>query len=303
MQSGPSWEATIGEPASSAAHVRGRDRLPRLRAQRLQVGGEDGRGAEHRLDRHGRGDVSGAQQQVEIVTGQQQLAEHAVGAVDQRQPLLLGQRDRLQPHGLEHLGGRTGAAIGADREPFADQRQGDVRERCEITRAAQRSVLVNHRGHAPIEEPGQRQRGRRPDARPSGGQGRQPQRHHRPHDLAFDRRAGPGRVRADQRLLQHRALRGRDRAGRERAEAGRDAVVRFGVRRQRLDDRAAGRDRIKRRRREGHARLAPGHRHQLVLADGTDSDHDRLHSPTVVAGPAGAGSPPFDQLSRRFGDH
>ena len=73
------------------AHVRGGDGLPGVRTQRLQVGGEHTRGAEHGLDAHRRGDVGCAQQQVEVVAGEQQLAEHAVGAVDEGQTLLLGE--------------------------------------------------------------------------------------------------------------------------------------------------------------------------------------------------------------------
>ena len=68
--------------------------------------------------------------------------------------------------------------------------------------------------------------GLEPDAGVAGGQGRQPQQHQRADDLVLDPRPGAGGVRPDQAALQLRALVGRDVAGGECAEAGRDAVDR-----------------------------------------------------------------------------
>ena len=71
------------------AQVRGRQRLARLRAQRVQVGGEDVVGAEQALDAHRRRDVGDLEQQAQVGDGQDEHAEHAVGAVDEGQALLL----------------------------------------------------------------------------------------------------------------------------------------------------------------------------------------------------------------------
>jgi hypothetical protein len=76
--------------------VGGRRALARVRAQCLQVVGEHPVGTELRLHAHRGGDVGGAQQPVQIGQRQHQHAEHAVGAVDQRQPFLLGEYDGPQ---------------------------------------------------------------------------------------------------------------------------------------------------------------------------------------------------------------
>ena len=82
------WLATIGAAVEQPAEVAGRRRLAGVGTQRHQVGGEGAVGTEQRLDRHRRRDVSGAQEHVEIGEGEHQHAEHAVGAVDQRQAFL-----------------------------------------------------------------------------------------------------------------------------------------------------------------------------------------------------------------------
>ena len=76
--------------------VGGRHGLAVVRSQRHQVGGERTIGRHQCLDAHRRGDVGGAHEHVEIGERQHQHPEHAVGAVDQRQPFLGPQRDRLQ---------------------------------------------------------------------------------------------------------------------------------------------------------------------------------------------------------------
>ena len=57
----------------------------------MQILGEDVVGAEQTLDAHRRRDVGDLEQPPQIGDRQHQHAEHAVGAVDQRQTLLLGQ--------------------------------------------------------------------------------------------------------------------------------------------------------------------------------------------------------------------
>ncbi len=68
-----------------------------LRAQRVQVLREDAVGAEQALDAHRRRDVGGREQRAQVVDGQDEHAEHPVRAVDQREPFLLVQRDRVRP--------------------------------------------------------------------------------------------------------------------------------------------------------------------------------------------------------------
>lgn len=68
-----------------------------MRAQRLQVGGEYAVVAEHAFHAHRGGDIRGLEQQAQIGDGHTQHAEHAVGAVDQRQSFLLFQIDGVMP--------------------------------------------------------------------------------------------------------------------------------------------------------------------------------------------------------------
>ena len=79
-------------------------------------------------------------------------------------------------------------------------------------------------------------------AGPPGGERRQAQEHQRAHDLALDLGPRSRRVAADQAALQLGAQRRRDVAAGERAEAGRDAVVRAGVLDERVDDGARALD-------------------------------------------------------------
>ena len=87
-------------------------RLAGLRAQRLQVGGEGPVGAEQRLDASSRRSMSArAQQHVEVGERQDEHAEDAVGAVDERQALLGPEHDRLDAGVGERLAGRRDAPV------------------------------------------------------------------------------------------------------------------------------------------------------------------------------------------------
>ena len=97
VHSGVWWLAMIPEPCSAARMFAADVAWPGVRAQALQVGGEDGVGAEQGLDAHRGGDVGRGQQDVEVVQRQHEHAEHAVRAVDEGEALLLGERDRREP--------------------------------------------------------------------------------------------------------------------------------------------------------------------------------------------------------------
>jgi hypothetical protein len=92
----------------------------------------------------------------------------------------------------------------------------------------------------------------------AGREGLQAQQVQGAHDLAFDLRTGAGRVGADEARLQLAAALGRDEGRRQRAEAGRDAVVRFGVVGEALDEPAPRRS-ASRRRRRSRPRAMAGH--------------------------------------------
>ena len=111
MSSGPRWLATIGLSVEHRAHVGGGERLAELRAQLLQVGGEHAVGAEQALDAHRGRDVGGREQLAQVGDREHEHAEHPVGAVDQREALLLAQLDGLQAGGAQRVGGGAPAAV------------------------------------------------------------------------------------------------------------------------------------------------------------------------------------------------
>ena len=170
------------------------DGLAGVRPQLLQIGGEHPVGAELSLDAHRRGDIGQPEQVVQVGQREHQLAEHAVGAVDERQPLLLGEGDRGQAVRAQRVGGRLQFAVAGAHLPLPHDRERDVRQRREITRTAEASVLVDHRRQARRQQVGVGLGGFAAHAGPTAGQRRQPQQHHRAHHLALDLGAGTGRM-------------------------------------------------------------------------------------------------------------
>jgi hypothetical protein len=71
--------------------------LTRMRTELLQVGREHPVRAEEGLDAHRCGHVGESQEPVEVVAGEDEHPEHAVGAVEEGEAFLLGQLDRRKP--------------------------------------------------------------------------------------------------------------------------------------------------------------------------------------------------------------
>ncbi len=204
--------------------VRGRGGLSRVRPDRVQFGEEGPLRAEHRLGGQRGGHVRHGEQVRRVRDGQQQHAEHPVGAVDQRQPLLGGQLQRAQAGRVQGFGGGHPGAVLAHHPALAEQHDRAVGEGRQVTGGAQRAVFRDPRGDAVIEQVDQALREHRPHPGAAHRERAHPQQHHRPHHLAGHRRADPGGVRADQRVLQLGAAFRFDRRVGERAEAGRHAV-------------------------------------------------------------------------------
>ena len=144
----------------------------------------------------------------------------------------------------------------------------DMRKRREVARAAERAVLAHDRGDSGVEHRRVGLGDDRAHARVAGRQRLQPQQLQRAHDLAFHLGAGAGCVRADQARLQLGAALRRDERGRERAEAGRDSVVRLGIVGESLDERAGCRDPLERGGVEHHAGAVPSDGDDIVGAQG-----------------------------------
>ena len=192
--------------------------------QLLKGVGEDVVGTEQRLHAHRGGDVGGAQQVVEVGQRHHEHAEHPVGAVDQRQPLLLLQHQRGDAGSGQHRSGRDRAPFGPQHLPLPHRHQRAVRQRGEVAGAAEAAVLVDRRGDAGVEQRGVGLRDHGTHAGVAARHRPQAQQHHGADDLGLDQRAGAGGVGADQRLLQLGAPVAGDLQGGQRPEAGGDAV-------------------------------------------------------------------------------
>ncbi len=130
-------------------------------------------GAEQRLDRQGAGHVRRLHQHLGVVHREGQQRLHRLGAVDQRQPLLRGQRQRLEAMLGQHLGGRPAGqrVTGRPQPSLADQRLGQVRELGQVARSTHRALTRDHRQQVEgeqFEQPGGQLRAH---ARISGGEG------------------------------------------------------------------------------------------------------------------------------------
>ena len=122
--------------------------------------------------------------------------------------------------------GRLGAALGTEHLPVADQRQGEVRERCEVARRTQRSLLRHRRHDILVEHLHHEVDDRRPHTRMTEGEDVGAQQQHRARFLTRERSADGGGVRAHDAVLQRRGLRRIDPHVGQRPEPGRDPVDR-----------------------------------------------------------------------------
>ena len=263
-----------GRPGQQPAQVGGADRLPGLRAQGLEVGGEGAVGAEQGLDAHGARQVGHLQQAPEVGQGQHEHAEDAVGPVDQGQALLGPEDDRGQPGRGQRVGGGPQRAVGVAHLTLADEHQRGLGQGRQVTARPERAVLVDDRRQAGVEEGQQPVRHLRPGARAPHGQAAGPQQDHGPDHLPLDLGTHAGGVGADERQLQLGRPLDRDARGGQRAEAGRHAVDGLVGGEEPLDQRRARRHRLPGGRPERRSRATAGHAHDLVRAEPVVGQHD-----------------------------
>ena len=179
-----------------------REFLSLVGAQRLQVGGEDRVDATQRLHRHGGGEVGRRHQGVEVCQSHDELTEHAVGAVDESQPLLLTQGDRLETGSRQSFGGwHLGTGL-VTHDSLAGEGQGGVGQGCQITRAAQRSVLTRDGGDPGVEHRCVAQHHLAAYPGVARSHRLETQQHHGTDHLTLHLGAGGGRVGADEGVLQ-----------------------------------------------------------------------------------------------------
>ncbi len=226
--------------------VRRRGRLARVWPQRLEVGCEYAVGTERRLHAHRGGQVRDVEQPREVAGGERELAQHAVGAIGEREAFFLGERDGLDASGSERVNGGHDIACRVVDLALPHQCERDGGERREVTRTAERAVLRHHGHDVRVQQRRKCAGDARSHAGVPGRESAESQQHHRAHDLALHRVTGASGVRADQGPLQPRAVIRRDVPDGERAETGRDAVRGFRVGGERVDVASRGLDAVDR---------------------------------------------------------
>jgi len=137
-----------------SAQVGGADQLARVRPERLHALVVRPVVAEQRLHRHRAGDVGRLDQHRGLMYREREQDLHRFGPVDQRQPFLGREPQRLDPVLAQHLRGRP--AIGTVARPtqpaLADQRLGQVRELGQVAGCPHRALARNDRKQAELEQ-------------------------------------------------------------------------------------------------------------------------------------------------------
>ncbi len=194
-------------------------------------------------------------------------------------PFLLGQDHRLEAVRAQRLRGGNELAVGGADVPLAHDGERDVRQRGEVPGTAEAAVLVDHRRQSCREQSrvGLGELGTHPGA--AGGQGREPQQHHRADDLALDLGSIPGGMGANQAALQLGSKLERDVPGGQRTETGGDAVHRGRVVGELLDARAARGDRAERVVGDRHGGAMARHAYDVLEGDRADPHDDGILVP------------------------
>ena len=224
-----------------------------------------------RLERERAGEVRGPGEPARADERQRRHRRHELRPVDQREPLLRRESDRLEPGGGERvLTGEEGPV--EPRLPLADERKRQMRERCEIPTCPDRATRGHPRQHAAVEAFDQELDRLDSRARVALGERVRAEKHRRADDLVRVRLAHSARMAAEQAKLQLLDLVVRDRLRDEAAKPRVDAV---GVLAHPLDERAC-------RLHPGPRLVRERHRHTV------DGDLPDVLDPKVVPRQGGA---------------
>ena len=178
---------------------------------------------EQRLERHGAGDLGLAQQAVGVVQQQGAHGREHVGAVDRAQAVA-GLKARDRDAGALHGDARGDAFTLVERLTFAHQRERELGHRGKVAARADRALLADDRGHAPVEHRDKGQGDLGSDARVAVGVDVDAAGHGRAHHLGGRRLADAGRVVVDERPLEQPDLLVGEHDLRELAYSGVGAV-------------------------------------------------------------------------------
>ena len=226
--------ADEGTALQQAAQIGGAVHLARVRSYGVQSLVEGHRGAVQRLQAQCPGGVPGAHQVLGLVDGESTQRGCHRRPVDQRQPLLGLQLQRLEPCLPQRLGPIQPLSL-VDGLPLADEHQRQVGQGSQVATGTQRADAGDDGKHPAIEQRQQRLDHLQPHAgvAPDQRVGSNGQR--RPRRLLVQRLAYPGGVAAHQVALQFGYLLQGDDAVLKSPEAGGDAVGHLAASQQSFD--------------------------------------------------------------------
>ena len=254
--------------------------LPRLAAQLMDARVERPVAAARRVDRQRADDERGFEHRLEGEERVQRQRGRDLGAVDQREAFLGTETQRRDARLLQHVGRRP-TCFSFQTFTFPDQRQGEVRQRRQVARGADRALARHIRHEAGVVHREQGVDHRLAHARGAARQRRRLEREHQPHHRGGERRADADAVRADQVELQAFEPGGIDALAGELAEARVDAIDRRAALRRALHHGRAGAHPLARRLADDEPHAAGVDRLQLVERDRAGTE---LHYPLSPLG-------------------
>ena len=276
-------EERISLPARSRIRLRaeaswpGWGRRPTTRVVKGAVGPEDGLDGESGRDVGHLGELGGPPSR------QHADGRHALGAVDEGEPLFGLEHERLEAAATEGRDGRQAFAFEAHLA-LADHRQGEMGERGQVARGAERALLGHDRQQARARAS---RRKRSTTSRltpewPSASTWAR-KRQHRPDLLGGELVADGDRVRAKQPVLQGRGVLRGEVHVRQAAETGRHPVDDLPRLESRDDDLARAVDSLQNLLAQAR-RGAPGDRDDVFDAQrAAESRPVRRHEPSIAA--------------------
>ena len=108
----------------------------------MNAGFERAARTHQRLDGEGTRGIGGVGEKPRPIDGEASLGQHALRPVEQAQPFLRLELDRLKPFGFEHA--RDGYPLAIDEEEaLSDKRESEVSERRKIARSTDRTPIRN----------------------------------------------------------------------------------------------------------------------------------------------------------------
>ncbi len=213
-----------------------------------------------------------------IVQEQHAASGHHLAAVDESEPFLVREAQRLQPGFAQSFAGGERLAREAH-VSFADQRQRHVRERSQISARSERTLRRNHRKYVMLEHRLQPLDQNRSNSGESLGEEVQLEEENGADFVVGERRAHAGGVAAHDIDLQILEVRRGDDDVREMPDPGVDPVDDAPFADAALEKCAAALDPLHRRRRNACGRTLAGGAHHVGEPQPVPLEHDHRRNP------------------------